>query len=371
MRRRNTASVPSFVATPQAVTPQPPAAAESLDDWPAPDGLRGSSRQQAMTGRGLYALLWTLLIGAVGLGLFGVARPGGSRGPAPSAIPASAAPAQQPPGGCAELLVAAWLTGDAPVLATLLGAEQPRLPQRQRTATRTYTVSVQPGPQPATWSYVVGADVAATAKNGGSTAVGIQFFAVTLTRRPATTTADGTCAGWSAPALPAQVAGLAPAERQELAYDRTLSTSGQPLADTLSRFFTALLAGGPEIERYLAPGVSLAAVTPAPYTQVRLERLAAAGGEQLRGGQVPADGTQARLLATVAATVGEQPGEWRLTYPLSMAVRGGRWEITAIDAAPVLPSADTSTRTGSSRPSDRPGTSSGPAPAPAASGSTR
>lgn len=366
MRRRGPAPVPSFIVTPPATAlPEP---AETLHDWPAPDGLRGSTRRQALAGRGLHALLWTLLIGAVGLGLLGMTRPG-SRAAAPAAASTVAPAVAQPPGGCAELLVTAWLTGDAAVLTALLGADVPRLPQRQRTATRTYTVSVQPGPDPASWSYVIGADVAAVGRNGASTAAGIQFFAVTLTHRSAPAAAGSTCAGWSAPALPAQVAGLAPAPRQQLAYDRTLATSGQPVADTLGRFFTALLAGGPEIERYLAPGVSLAAVTPAPYTQVRLERLAAAGGEQLRAGEVPADGTQARLLATVAATVGDQPGEWRLTYPLSMAVRGGRWEITAIDPAPVLPPADT--RAGSSRPSNRPGVVSGPAPAPAASGSTR
>lgn len=374
--RRSPARVPTFVDTPPAgVEPTPPPATGTLDDWPT-DGIRGSSRSQATTSRGLRGLLWTLLTGAVLLGLLGLTNLGSQRTPAAATPVITSESPIAPPGGCAELLVTAWLSGDVAVLAALVSAEVPRLPARQRAATRTYTVSAHNDPStPATWSYVVGADVVTLDKQGRSTSAGVQFFAVTLTQQPAAAAAAGTCAGWAAPTLPGQVAGLSKADRQDLAYDRSIAVTSQPIAETLTPFFTALLAGGPEVQRYLAPGVSIAAITPAPYTAVRLERLAAVKGSDLGTGQtLPADGTRAQLLATVAAKVGNQPGEWRLTYPLQMAVRGGRWEVTALDATPAYPAATPSAapaRPGINRPSARPGTPSSPLPASSTPGITR
>ncbi|RZU46675.1 conjugative transposon protein TcpC [Krasilnikovia cinnamomea] len=366
MRRPPARQVPTFVAAPPPAAgraPQP-APAETLDDWPV-DGLRGSSRTQAATSRGVHGLLWTLLIGAVALGVLGLANLGSRRAAPAAAAPAVPLVAAAPPGGCAELLVSAWLAGDATTLGTLVSADVPRLPARQRAATRTYTVSAQADPaSTAGWSYVIGADVVTLDKQGRSTGAGVQFFAVTLTRPAAGAAAGGTCAGWAAPTLPAQVAGLAPAGRQELAYGRALPVTGQPIPDTLNPFFTALLAGGPEIERYLAPGTTIAAVTPAPYTAVRVERLSALKDAEVGTGQtLPADGTRVQLLATVAAKVGDQPGEWRLTYPLTLAVRGGRWEITAIDTTPAVPTPtpSSSTRPAVIAPSARTGAPSAPA----------
>ncbi|GAB1646802.1 hypothetical protein KRMM14A1259_72250 [Krasilnikovia sp. MM14-A1259] len=353
--------MPTFVAAPApGRAPQPPA--ETLDDWPA-DGLRGSSRTQAATSRGVHGLLWTLLIGAVALGLLGLANLGGRRAAPAVAAPAPPPAAAAPPGGCAELLVSAWLAGDATTLGALVSADVPRLPARARAATRTYTVSAQADAAGTGWAYVIGADVVTLDKQGRAAGVGVQFFAVTLTR-PAGQAAGGTCAGWAAPTLPAQVAGLAPAGRQDLAYGRALAVTGQPIPDTLTPFFAALLAGGPEIERYLAPGTTIAAVVPAPYTAVRLERLSAVKDAEVGAGQdLPADGTRVQLLATVAAKVGDQPGEWRLTYPLTLAVRGGRWEITAIDTTPAVPAPtpSSSTRPAVIAPSARTGASSAPA----------
>lgn len=360
MRRPPARQVPTFVAAPPAGRAPQPGPAETLDHWPA-DGLRGSSRTQAAASRGVHGLLWTLLIGAVALGVLGLANLGGRRAAPAAAAPAAPPVVAAPPGGCAELLVSAWLAGDATTLGALVSADVPRLPARQRAATRTYTVSAQADPAgTAGWAYVIGADVVTLDKQGRSTGAGVQFFAVTLTR-PAGAATGGTCAGWAAPTLPAQVAGLAPAGRQDLAYGRALPVTGQPIPDTLNPFFTALLAGGPEIERYLAPGTTIAAVTPAPYTAVRLERLSALKDAEVGTGQtLPADGTRVRLLATVAAKVGDQPGEWRLTYPLTLAVRGGRWEITAIDTTPAPPPTS-STRPAVIAPSARTGAPSAPA----------
>lgn len=341
MRRPpNAGRVPTFVAAPdprrRGVEP-----VETLEDWEPAEGIRGSSRQQAGASRSLHALLWTLLIGAVLLGLVGLLNVGARRPPGAGTAPVAVAVAEQaPPGGCAELLVGAWLAGDSTVLAGLVSGDVPRLPVKQRAAAHTYTINARPGGPAAgvtTWSYLIGADVVSVDKQGRTAPAGTQFFTVTLARNAAAGPADNACGGWAAPVLPAQVAGLAAAPRQDLVYDRSVATSGQPLADTLGPFFTALLAGGAEVERYLAPGTTVAAVLPAPYAQVRLERLTTVKGADIgTAPALPADGTRVQLLATVAARVGDQPGEWRLTYPLVMTVRGGRWEVTAIEAAPAL-----------------------------------
>src|SRR5205814_1111465 len=113
--------------------------------------------------RAAHGLLWTLLVGAVLLGLAGLAAflappPAASGGGGQPTAAASTVPA--PPGGCAELVVTAWLAGDTVTLRPLLGGDVPRLPAGQRAAQRTYTVTTAgaPGPVPA-WSFVIGADV--------------------------------------------------------------------------------------------------------------------------------------------------------------------------------------------------------------------
>lgn len=328
MRRGRQHSVPTFAAP--APDARPGEAPESLEGWQPADGIRGSSRAQAGTSRGVHALLWTLLTCAVLLGLVSLLTIGARRGTA-AAAPAGPAPStDMPPGGCAELLVTAWLAGDTGVLASLVGADVPRLPAGRRAASHTYTVSARPVPGGSQWAYLVGAEVVNVDDKGGRSPAGVQFFTTTLTR--ASAGQGGACGGWVAPALPAQTAGLAAAGTLELDYRRTMPVSGHPIADALAPFFTALLAGGGEVDRYLSPGMQLRAVAPAPYTQVRLEHLRTDSAEL--GQTLPADGTRVRLLATVAARIGDDPGEWRLTYPLSMTVRGGRWEITSVDPAP-------------------------------------
>ena len=327
MRRGHKHSVPTFAA-PDTRADE---VAESLEGWEPADGIRGSSRAQAGTSRGVHALLWTLLTCAVLLGLVSLFTIGARRSTA--AAPAGPAPiTDMPPGGCAELLVTAWLAGDTGVLAALVGADVPRLPAGRRAASHTYTVSAQPVPGASLqWAYLVGADVVNADDKGGRSPAGVQFFTTTLTPAGA---AGGGCGGWVAPALPAQTAGLAAAGPIALDYRRSMPVSGHPIADALAPFFTALLAGGGEVDRYLSPGMQLRAVAPAPYTQVRLEHLRTDSAEL--GQTLPADGTRVQLLATVAVRLGDQPGEWSLSYPLTVTVRGGRWEVTALDPAPVM-----------------------------------
>ena len=329
MRRGAPRPVPTFIADPD--TRPRPVVADTLDDWESVNGVKGSSRVQARASRGLHILLWSLMASAVLFGLLGLLTAGarhGSTGTVATAVPLAA---DTPPGGCAELLVTAWLAGDTTVLSYLVGADLPHLPVGKRAATRTYTLSTRAVPgSTGQWAYVIGAEVSDVDDQGHRTPAGMQFFATTLTRAAT----GGACGGWVAPALPAQVAALSTANAQDLVYTHSLATAGAPIADTLTPFFTALLTGSGQVERYLAPGVLLSAVSPAPYSQVRLQHLSSDNADVTA--QVPADGTRVRLLATVNVRVAQQAGDWQLSYPLSMTVRGGRWEITSLDPGAVL-----------------------------------
>lgn len=100
-----------------------------------------------------------------------------------------------------------------------------------------------------------------------------------------------------------------------------------PLAITVAGFLAALLTGTGDLERWVAPGAELAAVTPAPFAAVELTGLA--------GADAP-DGGRA-VLAEVLAT---RPGgtSAHLQYPLAMAVRDHRWEVAGwLDALPIDP----------------------------------
>jgi hypothetical protein len=296
-------------------------------------GVTLASRVQATLSRALAYALWAGIVLALTLG---VANFAGS-GPAPAGPAAGSAQAVPvpPPGGCAELVVAAWLAGDTRALAGVTGAPRSGPEDPGREAARTYTAAVTPAGSPDRWGYLVGAEVRVRDQAGTWQPAGAQFFTVTMVR-----TGSG-CGGWSPATLPAQVpppplAGAAPDP-----YPVRLAASGTELTETLEAFFGAMLAGGGSLERYQAPGGTVTAIDPPPYRDVRLVELSTTTGAPLdRDGGIPPDGTSARLLATVSTG----PDGLPLVYPVTAGVRGGRWEIVAIDplvgtapAGPVTP----------------------------------
>lgn len=78
-------------------------------------------------------------------------------------------------------------------------------------------------------------------------------------------------------------------------------------------------------------------VTPAPYTSVEVDQIAAAGpgADRVSGAAaVPKDGTQQQVLVTVRAT-GWDSNCVPLAYAFTLTARAGRWEITSLDPAPL------------------------------------
>ncbi|WP_372404846.1 hypothetical protein [Streptomyces luteireticuli] len=108
-----------------------------------------------------------------------------------------------------------------------------------------------------------------------------------------------------------------------------------PLARTAGEFLSAYLGGGPGVsDRFLAPGVKLPPVSPAPYRTVQLERVAVSRGSgESSDGAVGRDGEVARVAAQVVARDGAGR-QWPLAYDLRLTARGGRWEIAGLGSEP-------------------------------------
>lgn len=293
------------------------------DDWGDIGHVGRSSRAQATLSRLLAYTLWGGIAVALVLGLVNCA---GQTGAAPAPV-TSQAPAQPvpPPGGCAELAVSAWLAGDTDVLTDVAGMPRERPEPGRRQATRTFTAGVTQGS--GSWGYLVGADVQVRADEDEPwQSAGTQFFTVTMVPALA-----GGCQGWRPAALPAQAAApsLAGTSAVVSPYEVAIPVPGTDLGATLDAFFAGLLAGASDLERYLAPGVVISPVTPPPYQEVSVTELHARADPTERGTIVPPDGTVLQLLATVDTDA--EADDLPLAYPVTMAVRGGRWEVVAID----------------------------------------
>ena len=158
----------------------------------------------------------------------------------------------------------------------------------------------------------------------------------------------------SALTLPTPVSppAVAPASTDD--YRSQLDSTG-PAAQTVAQFLTAYLTGSGDVGRYLTPGVSLAALSPAPYTSVRLEDLR--GDNDVRSTDTVPDGRRLRVLATATAAVTDQQRS-TVSYALTLTARAGRWEITGIDPAPAYtPRTSATTAPGTPPPSTRTTTS--------------
>ncbi|MGW1193250.1 conjugal transfer protein [Streptomyces sp. NPDC002559] len=122
---------------------------------------------------------------------------------------------------------------------------------------------------------------------------------------------------------PGVVAGPARAEVPRSPYAVTVPTGGD-LSSAVGEFLGAYLSGAGEVGRYLAPGVRLVPVSPAPYTSVVVQQVLAVE-EAAAAERVPGDGTAVRVLVEVEARDGE--GRWPLAYELGLTARSGRWEV--------------------------------------------
>lgn len=231
-------------------------------------------------------------------------------------------------GELAQQLVLRWLQtprGDEKLLNDLVDTTGLQLPATPMTATApatTQLVSTGAGQ----WSVTVGVTVT------DATGVPVRRYFTVPVRY-----SEGSRAVVAA-ALPAPVAAPPAASRPTLGY-RYEASPTDPVAVASGEFLGALLTGAGDVTRFVSPGTTgIVAVTPPPYSGVKVRTVAT--DIDLRGAAAGTGPEQVRVLVTAAATVTAEQVV-TVQYALTLTTREGRWEVSALDAAPLL-SQDTS-----------------------------
>lgn len=173
---------------------------------------------------------------------------------------------------------------------------------------------------------------------GGQSGDG-QTWQVTIDYNPATGRAR-------AVRLPAQIATPNP---QKVPVTTTTSVSmNDPAAVAGAGYITALLTGATDLSRWTSPGSSATAISPAACSKVTAETAETTGtGDP----PTPGDGQHLDLVISVTCTLpgsdNQADNARSLQYPLTLASRGGRWEVaattptTAPSASPTTTPSDT------------------------------
>ncbi len=133
--------------------------------------------------------------------------------------------------------------------------------------------------------------------------------------------------------LPAPKAGPATSKATEgLAFSNQLQGTA-PAAETVTLFLTSYLTGQGSTSSYLTPGVQIAPISPAPYSQLTPSSLYA----DMPPAEEPADGDLLHVQATVALQNANGQSV-TATYWLHLTARTGRWEVTDLSATAPTPS---------------------------------
>ncbi|MEU1446941.1 conjugal transfer protein [Streptomyces mirabilis] len=241
---------------------------------------------------------------------------------APAAKPTAVrtATAATDPGGYAQVFVGAWLRSSAndetsaqarlaQSMAPAVELPDPAAGAQSAPGSVTAVRSAQRGA--GVWAVTVAAQYA-----GGS----VRYYAVPVA-------SDSAGASFTVTGAPGVVAGPARAGVAKSSYAVTVPEGD--LSSAVGQFLAAYLTGAGEVDRYLAPGVKLTAVSPAPYTAVDVQQVSAVE-EAAAAEQVPADGTKVRVLASVEAR--DATGRWPLGYELTLKARSGRWEVAGLES---------------------------------------
>ena len=271
---------------------------------------------------------WTRRLAHVGLwGLISIAAIGGVAGliRAPASAPRSGSVAEiaivpAPVVGFAEVAVRAWLTAnpDSVALLDTLFAVRPEPAVASAAAPDVGDVTTVAAHlvEPRYWAVTVAARVGEPASERPST---LWFFEVGVMEDGA-----GALAVAGTPAL-VPAARVVADPRQPVVSTLRRPDPRDPIATTVEGFLAALLTGGGDVTRYLAPDVTVAAVSPAPFRAVELSALAST--------RSPSNEV---LVRAEARGITSQDGTWTLSYELVLAERGGRWEVRSVAGAPTL-----------------------------------
>ncbi|MEV8563556.1 conjugal transfer protein [Streptomyces sp. NPDC051917] len=227
------------------------------------------------------------------------------------------------PAGYAQLFLSAWLRSSADDATTA----QARLAQSMAPDVEL------PSPATGALSRPLSVTAVRSAQRGGgawSVTVAAQYADGRLRYYTVPVTADGAGASFAVTGAPGVVAGPVRAVAAKSPY--RVSVPDGDLSSAVGEFLAAYLTGAGEVSRYLAPGVRLAPLSPAPYTAVLVQQVSAVD-QAAAAEHVPADGTTVRVLARVKAR--DAAGRWPLAYELVLKARSSRWEVAGLQSGTV------------------------------------
>ncbi|MFJ3229129.1 conjugal transfer protein [Streptomyces sp. NPDC086783] len=244
-------------------------------------------------------------------------------GPATAQATTAKAPPERPTAqdsdlaGFAQLFVGAWLRSSADDVRSA----QARLAQSM--APNVELPELVEGARPSPVSVTA---VRSAHRSGGvwSVTVAAQYADGRLRNYAVPVVADRFGGSFTVTGAPGVVAGPGRADVPASPYRVTVPEGD--LSSAVGEFLAAYLTGAGEVDRYLAPGVTLSAVSPAPYTGATVQQVRAIEGAAAADRAV--DGTAVHVLVQVEARDGD--GRWPLTYELALRARSGRWEITGL-----------------------------------------
>lgn len=130
---------------------------------------------------------------------------------------------------------------------------------------------------------------------------------------------------------------------------------GDGVTSSVEGFLGALVAGEGRVAPYVAPGVRIDPVTPAPFVSIAVERQSVT--------ELP-DGTRSVRVAVRGTT--PAGGQRNVSYALVVAERAGRWEVVSVSGAPTILRSTPTTNP----PAESPASSVPPASVPESPGSS-
>ncbi|MFI9484906.1 hypothetical protein ACIG47_00825 [Promicromonospora sp. NPDC052451] len=267
--------------------------------------------------------------------------------PEPAPVAASAGPvdtaAQAAANERAVELVETWLRADSDdqqLLASLTSAPVGTLPQEGLTI-RDSSIAQSEAAEDDVWSVTVGVDVAEPAPGstpppagqpeGEGAEVALvwvrRYFQVPVLVERTDTRYSGPDLAVAALALPAPVPGPAAAEPPDLDYPETISPTSAA-GQSAAGFLAAMVAGEGEITRYLQPGTTIPAITPAPYAAATVTGIK--GSHEITDDPADGDGTHALTTVELTRLDGQKTTS---QYVLTLVARDGRWEVAGVEPA--------------------------------------
>lgn len=128
----------------------------------------------------------------------------------------------------------------------------------------------------------------------------------------------------AATGLPTPVSGPPDPERPDVLRLSNVPAENDALVTTVHGFIEAHACGGEQLERWLAPDASITPIDPVVCNAVVLDRWGVVDGED-----------SGRQVVVVEALLEGDEQTRRVTYPLALAERDGRWEVAELlPAAP-------------------------------------